>query len=198
MVQGKGDANHGAAHPPPHRDGFSKPAEGPWGNPTHQDGMASLIGKDEGISPAASKGLDTSWQAQEQATSSTLMSAGKGTQQALQPNLTRSPAASTPWELGPRGLWAPSVTSQHQSSGPGLRHTGMNWWKGRTMGLNHPHCGTGNSSSQYTTKVSLQLPKGEMERDQGTKSSQGHISITTAAAPPSPCITGTGGKNAVL
>lgn len=60
MVQGKGDANHGAAHPPPHRDGFSKPAEGPWGNPTHQDGMASLIGKDEGISPAASKGLDTS------------------------------------------------------------------------------------------------------------------------------------------
>lgn len=114
--------------------------------------------------------------------SSTLMSARKGTHKLC------SPMSHGPQQPQPRGSWglggvrAPSITSQHHASGPGLRHTGMNWWEGRTTGLNHPHCDTGNSSSQYTTEVSLQVPKGEMERDQGTKSSQGHTSITTAAA----------------
>lgn len=65
MVHGKGDINHGAANPPSSEDGFSEPAERPWGNPTHQDRMVSpamalLIGKDEGTSPAASKSLDAS------------------------------------------------------------------------------------------------------------------------------------------
>lgn len=65
MVHGKGDTNHGAANPPSSEDGFSEPAERPWGNPTHQDHTVSpatalLIGKDEGTSSAASKSLYTS------------------------------------------------------------------------------------------------------------------------------------------
>lgn len=65
MVHRKGDANHGAADPLSSEDGFSEPAQRPWGNPTQQDcmvspAMALLTGKDEGTSPAASKSLDTS------------------------------------------------------------------------------------------------------------------------------------------
>lgn len=148
--------------PPFSEDGFSEPAQRLWGNPTPQESTVSpaialLIGKDEGINPAASKSLHMNVPGAGHLPCSQV--SRKRDQQALQPNAT---VPHQPKSLLRRGLGemlAPSARSQLSSSGMGLKHTGLIDRRGFTL----PCCCHGVSCSQYVPKVSFQLPKGEME-----------------------------------
>lgn len=121
MVHGKRDTNHGAVNPPFGEDGFSEPAERPWGNPTHQHqmifpAMAPPTGKmgELALQPAKA------WTHPDKLRSRSLpllSCQGKG----LTSFAARYRTVPTKLRTG-KG----AGISQYRSVGPGLRHTGMN------------------------------------------------------------------------
>lgn len=130
MVHGQGDTDHGAANPLPRKDGSSEPPERAWRNPTTRP---------QGSPPAMALGNVRDQPCSQPKPGLILMTSGAGHlhSHGSQVRGWKSFAAqphTALTNLSPSGA-APTIASQHSSSGLGLSHRSTNWWRGRAARL---------------------------------------------------------------